>query len=300
MNERVKGYLCVAASAVLYGLNPIAAKYAYAGGANPLNLLLLRGAAVVPLFVYALIRGEDMSPPRGKQARDIGILGLAGMFLTPLFLFLSYTYIPSGAATSLHYVYCVLTLIVCVVFYREKFDSIKAACVALCVLGVFMIYAPDGMDSALGVALALASAVTFAAYTVYLDKSGLHRLSPVKLQVFCQCVALPFSFAYAAATGALSFKMSAPAWGAALGYFMFGACIAGLLFQRGVHYIGAQRSAILSTLEPLTSAVLGVALFYENITWRAALGMAAILAAAVLITAADGLRERRTRAEAPR
>lgn len=298
MNERVKGYLCVAASAVLYGLNPIAAKFAYAGGATPLNLLLLRGAAIVPLLAYALFRGEDMRPPRGKQARDVGVLGLAGMFLTPLFLFLSYTYIPSGAATSLHYVYCVLTLLICVLFYREKFDYLKAACVALCMLGVFFIYAPDGMDSALGVALALGSAVTFATYTVYLDKSGLHRLSPVKLQIYCQCVALPFSFAYAAATGALSFQMSAPAWGAVVGYFIFGACIAGLLFQQGVHYIGSQRSAILSTLEPLTSAVLGVALFSEEMTWRAALGMAAILAAAVLLTAADGLRERRRRGEA--
>lgn len=294
MNERIKGYLFVIASAVLFGMYPIAAKCAYAGGATPINLLILKGAALLPLGIIAFfVQKQKMRIPRKTQARDIAVLAVTGALLTPLLLLLSYTYISSGAATSLHYVYCVVTLLLCVVVYREKFDIIKAICVAACVAGVYLLYAPGETGSALGIVFALASAVTYAVYTVYLDKSGLHAMNPIRLQFFVLCVSLPLSLVCAAATGTLTFKMSAPAWGAALAYYVFGACAATLLFQLGVHYIGSQRSTILSTIEPLTSAVLGIVFFSEKLTWRFAMGMTAILAAAVLIASADGVREKR-------
>ncbi len=296
MNERVKGYLYAVASAALFGMFPIASKFALAGGATPLNLLVLKGAALLPLGVMAFAgRRVDMRVPRGKEARDVAVLAAMGALLTPLLLLLSYTYIESGAATTLHYAYCVLTLVICVVVYKEKFDFVKGVCVALCVAGVFLIYAPKQAGSLAGVLFALASAVTYAVYTVYLDKSGLHGMSPVKLQFYVLCVSVPLSVAYAAATGALSFKMSAPAWGAALLYSMFGSCLGTLFYQRGVHYIGSQRATILSTMEPLTSALFGAALFAERLSWRSAFGMAAVIAAAVLVAAADSLRERRRR-----
>lgn len=294
MTKRIKGYLCVAAAAALYGLNPIAAKYAYAGGAVAIDLVLMRGASLAPLALFAFwLRPEDMRIPRGRQAFDIGVLAVMGLFLTPMLLFSSYSYISSGAATSLHYVYCVLTLLICVLFYRDRFDWIKAVCVVLCVAGVFMIYAPGEGGAALGVVFALASALTFAVYAVYMDKSGLHAMSPVKLQFYSLCISGPLTLVYAIATGTLSLKMNAPAWGVTLLFFMLGSCVAGILFQRGVHYIGPQRAAILSTIEPLTSAVLGILLLSEKLSWRAGIGMAAILVAAALVAAVDGIRERR-------
>ncbi len=299
-DERVKGYIFVVLSAMLYGMYPIASKFAYSGGATPVDLLLLKGTAIFPLALLGFFNKKtDMriaKPERGKTLRDIAILAVSCAVLTPLLLLSSYALIPAGTATVIHYSYCVITLVMCVIIYRDRLDPIKLVCVIMCISGVFLLYSPKIAGNLSGMLLALASAFTFAFYTVYLDKSGLHSMEPVKLQFYILTVSIPLSLIYAAATRSFSFKMSAPAWGAALAYYMLGATFASLFFQMGVHRIGSQRSAILSTIEPLTSVVFGVTLFNEQLTWRSAAGMAVILAAAVLITVIDGKRAKRTRA----
>lgn len=297
-NERIKGYIFVILSAVLYGMYPIASKFAYSGGATPTDLLLLKGTALLPLALMGFLNKKtDMRIEKEgckKTLLNIAVLAAAGAVLTPLLLLTSYTLIPAGTATVIHYSYCALTLVICVVIYKDKLDPVKLLCVMLCLSGVFLLYSPKVEGSLTGMLVALASAFTFAFYTVFLDKSGLHSMGPVKLQFYILCVSVPVSVIYAAVTNTFSFKMSAPAWGAALAYYMIGAALASVFFQMGVHRIGPERSAILSTIEPLTSVILGVTLFGEELTWRSAAGMAVIIAAAVFVTAADSLRAKRT------
>ena len=90
----------------------------------------------------------------GREFRKILVLSLccAG---TPLLLFQSYRYIPSGMATTIHFVYPILVLLGCVVFYRERLTVKKSVCAALCLLGILFFYTPGESGSPAGVALAL-------------------------------------------------------------------------------------------------------------------------------------------------
>ena len=294
MKPRVKGYLLVIAAAALYGCYPIISKFALSNGASAPLLLILKSCGLISYGLMGFLNPKVDMRPKGHPLWKIALLSLFGAVLTPLLLLSSYTFIPSGTATTVHYLYCVFTLVICVVIYHEKLDWIKAACVVMCMAGVALLYSPSLEGSAIGLGLAFASAITFALYAVYLDKSGLHDMQPVKLQFYLLCFSTPITLLYGIFSGGLeNIKMSAPAWGAACGYYLIGAAAAGLFFQRGVHLIGSERTAILSTIEPLTSVLLGVLLFSEELSLKSGLGVAAILAAAVLITSVDGLRSKK-------
>ena len=62
------------------------------------------------------------------------------------------------------------------------------------------------------------------------------------------------------------------------------------LFQLGIRYTGAVAAAILSTLEPITSVILGVLVLGELFTTRKIAGCVCILFSVVLIAAAGKKR----------
>ena len=58
--------------------------------------------------------------------------------------------------------------------------------------------------------------------------------------------------------------------------------VACVLFQLGIAMTGAQKTAILSTFEPLTSIVLGVVCFGEAVGIKTGIGVAFILALSLI------------------
>ena len=87
------------------------------------------------------------------------------------------------------------------------------------------------------------------------------------------------SFAVAAVVLGFALRIDAPSWLAIV------ICIgAVMLFQKGTFLIGAQRAAILSTFEPITSIFVGILFLNETLTPRILLGSAITLVAGVFIT----------------
>ena len=115
-----KGFSLVILSAVLFGTMPFFAKQIYGMGGNSLTLCFHRFCLSIP-FLYLIVRYKYKISLKitGREFRKILVLSLccAG---TPLLLFQSYRYIPSGIATTIHFVYPILVLLGCVVFYRER------------------------------------------------------------------------------------------------------------------------------------------------------------------------------------
>lgn len=73
-------------------------------------------------------------------------------------------------------------------------------------------------------------------------------------------------------------------WLAALAFSLMICIGAVMLFQKGTFLIGAQRAAILSTFEPITSIFVGILFLNETLTPRILLGSAITLVAGVFIT----------------
>ena len=98
-NKNLKGCLFAVLSAIIYGSMPLMAKYVYADGVTPLTLVFLRNLfSVVPLAILAYREKKTLKIPVSALPA-IGFMSLLGCCLTPVLLFSSYQYIPSGLAT---------------------------------------------------------------------------------------------------------------------------------------------------------------------------------------------------------
>ena len=97
--ELVKGYLFVIVSAVIYGCMPLMATHIYADGVNPMTLVFLRNFLSLPaLAALALWQQKTLKVPKATLG-PVSLLALFGCCVTPVLLFSSYRYIPSGTAT---------------------------------------------------------------------------------------------------------------------------------------------------------------------------------------------------------
>ncbi|PWM21601.1 MAG: EamA/RhaT family transporter [Oscillospiraceae bacterium] len=286
MLGRYKGIFLVICSAVLFGCMPLMANIIYEHGGTPVTLTLMRNFLALP-FLWLLMRRSGK--PMALRRQDIFPMFLLslGFVGTPVLLFSSYRSIPSGMATTIHFVYPVFVLLGCVLFCRERLSRVKTLCVALCTCGILLFYTPGDTAGLSGILLAFLSGITYAFYIIYLGRCRVSQLATFTLAFWLCLFSSADLLLYLAATGGLQFSMSPLGWGLC---FFFAVSItvgASVSFQVGVKEIGAQRAAILSTFEPITSIVIGIVVFSEPFGIKTAAGVLSILAAVMILTLFD-------------
>lgn len=280
MSEISKGKVYIVLSAIIFGLMPLGASLAYRGGSNALQLVFFRLSVVIPLYWFlARKKGQSLKLTR-KQAVQIQFLSL-GFTFTPISLYLSYYYIDSGVATTLHFMYPLIVVMACWIFYAEKPGLKMWLCLLLTLIGLFM-NMPRESAGILGIVLALISALTYAFYVVYLAKSGLRELGSMAL-LFHICLFGSLQ------TGLVTtlFKSWSPmnAFGV-MGSVVFALVVSfgAMSFQKGTFIIGPQKASILSTLEPLTSILVGLLLLGDRITLISGSGLVLILLSSFVLS----------------
>ncbi|MEA5135476.1 MAG: DMT family transporter [Candidatus Fimivivens sp.] len=288
MDKYLKGCAYIIVSAVIFGCMPLMAKNIYAEGVNAISLVLLRNVLAMPVL-YLLLRAKKINiwPSNKGAVKRITLLGLYGSVLTPALLFYSYNYVSSGMATTLHFVYPVFVLLGCAVFFHDKIGLVKGCSVLLGSIGMLFFYTPGESAQFVGMALAIISGITYAAYIVYLDKSGLGKEHPFKIGFGMAFVCSAMLGTFVMLTGSLTLPKSFFGW--ALCFFFAMAVMVGAvaLFQMGAAIVGPQRAAILSTFEPITGIAVGILAFNEPFGIKTALGSVLIIAAVVLLTVFD-------------
>ncbi len=83
----------------------------------------------------------------------------------------------------------------------------------------------------------------------------------------------------------MSFVISWQGWTAEIMLVLFCTVFALILFQRGLFLCGEIKASLLSIFEPITSVVVGIFVFDENITLKITLGIAAVLLSTILLVA---------------
>ena len=288
MNKRNFGVAAVIVSAVCFGFVPMFMQYLKSMGGTTLSAAFCRFfLSLLPIYCYLKIKRVPLSITK-RQFAKVCLITIAGYGGTSLLLFFSYNYIPTGMATTLHFCYPAMVIVFSIVFLREKVRPLKLLCVAMCLAGMFMFYDVGGNISLTGIFLAFISGNTYAFYRLYLDKSEL-----LKLIFYMNTVAAVLIGAVALATGQMILPFPAAGWAAATAFAVFVSFIAVLGFQIGVKYTGGQSAAILSTLEPITSVMVGIIVYGESFSAKGVAGCVLILAATVIVAMIkeDGVKE---------
>lgn len=299
MKPTIKGYLFVIISAIVYGCMPLGAKIIYADGVNAMSLVLYRNLLAIPIMALLVKLQGDQLRVTKQELGKVTILSLLGACVTPLMLFLSYNYISSGTATTFHFIYPAAVVLGGIAFFKEKVRIPALLCVVLCTVGACLFYTPEQHIDPFGSALALLSGVVYAAYILLLSRSGLQKMSGFKLSMYMSLVCSAVMLIVCLALGALTFPGSLKGWVACTAFSLVLCIGAVYLFQQGAFLIGSQRAAILSTFEPITSLIVGVAVFKEALTVRSVFGAVLIIAATVGISLFDILAAKPHRSKIP-
>lgn len=286
MQSRTKGFLLGALGAAFYGMNPLFALPLYEAGLSPDSVLFHRywmGAAMLGLAMAVRRRSFRVSPLMAVR------LAVAGVFVaaSSLFLFLSYERMDAGVASTILFVYPVMVAVAMVALFREPIAPATVAGLVLASAGIVLLCQTDG-DAPLyatGAAMALLSALFYAAYFVGVRRSALKTLSSDLTTFYVLLFGVSLFWIRLGGGSALQTPPTPAAWGHCLGLALFTTVIALVFTTKAIHLVGATPTAILGALEPVTAVFIGVAVFGEPLTWRLCLGIAAVVGAVTLVVA---------------
>jgi len=286
-----KGFFFVAVSAVTFGVAPMVAVFVYRGGCNTATLLFLRQTIACAIFLC--FAGRRMIETLRVHAKKVVPLALLCSVATPGFLMASYLYISSGLATTLHFIYPMFVFLIEVAMRRARCAALKLLCYAACTVGVFLLNGGGGVLDLRGAVTALASGVVYAIYIVRLEHSGVSELDPFAVAGVFFGIAAVSLLVWCLATNSFTFSFDLWLW-ALIVVYSIGIGIGGtVFFQIGVRYIGGQRAALFSCLEPIVSVLCGAAFLRERFTAAALIGTVVII---VSITAAAVIDNRAVKA----
>ncbi|MEW5785668.1 MAG: DMT family transporter [Bacillota bacterium] len=286
MHQYFKGVLLVLLSAFGFGLMPIFALYAYRGGINVATLLFIRFTLATALFlVYILIKHRRITL-NFKDLLHLFILGGVCYTLQSTFYLTAVRHITPSLAALLLYSFPIYVVILSCIFEREKLTRMTIASIGVSFAGVLLILGTSyGRISGLGVVLALGAALVYSVY-IMLGNRVIKTIPPIITSTFVSMFAGIGVIAVSLFTENLNFSFSPTVWVHIFGLTVFCTIIAILAFFRGIELLGPVRASILSMTEPLFTTISAVILLQDRLTAMQAVGGAAVLTGAILITKA--------------
>jgi len=259
--------------------------------ANVLMWRYVLGSVVMVAFV-----GTQHYPrmPRREAVRFITIGGGGQALLVGLALS-SLRYVTAATLAFLFYTYPTWVTLVQTVRGAERLTARRLLALALSFCGIVVIVAGPVagsfakgavLDFSLpawrGVALALGAAVVYGLYIPtmqYLQKSH-----PVPVtSAYAKLGSAVCFLLLAVGTQSFSYSMSATAWEAIVALTLVSTVLPSVFFLMGLMRLGPVRTAIVSTVEPFLTAVLGALVLRQPITPNILFGGAMIVSAVVVL-----------------
>lgn len=285
--DRILGALAIVTAASIWATLGLFAKILYAEGVSFEALVAVRasvGWAAVMVFVLAT-GGVKRLRVSGRDLAFLAPLGLIGIGLFYLFYFYTVGESTVGTAAVLNYSSPAFVVVLAYLFLGEALGAAKVAALLLTAAGIFMVagaYAPANLEvSPVVLVTGLLSGLTYGLYSIF-GRPVAGRLGPSVILSY----ALFFGalLLIVAALPTLDTLAGLPAGSYAL-LFMLAVVHTALgfaLYTFGLGRLGAGRSAIVATVEPVVAVILGTTLLDEELTTPKIVGAWLVISGAIL------------------
>ena len=208
-----------------------------------------------------------------------------------LFLIAGYSYMPSGVATTLHFMYPVFTALTMMLFFHEPRRMSTVLAITMAVAGLFVLsWTGQGEVALLGVVLEIISALCFALYLIRVNRSKISSMLPTKLTFYVMMLgALIFAatiiYERSEIEMATHFAVlpSTRGWLNLIALSLVCTVITNLALVHAIKMIGPTITAVLGVLEPVTAILLGIIFMGESLTPPIVLGIMLIISAVLII-----------------
>ena len=294
------GVLLCLVSAACFGAMAVFGKLAYAEGVSPEALLLLRfGLAAALLGGLQLVRRRSAPRLPREGVRRLVLtalaLGAVGYALQATLYFAALERLDAPVVGLVFYTYPVLVALVAALLGRERLTRRRGAALAVASAGTALVLlgAGDVALDALGVVLALGTAVAYTGYILVSD-SVVHRVPPVALAALVMTGAAGALALRAALTGGVDLGLTAAGWGWTACIAVVSTVVAMLAFFAGLARTGPSAASILSAFEPVVTTALAAVVLGELLRPAQLAGALVVLSSVAVLQ----VRPRRRRATA--
>lgn len=265
-------------SALGFGSMALFASIAYDAGVSPSMLLTLRFAIAVALLA-PLVWLRRAALPRGRTLAGFVLMGLLYTGQSQAY-FTALMHASSGLVGLLLYTYPVLVTMLAVAIGSEKLDRRTMLLLVVAVAGMAVMLGGDLQGTPLGIMLGLAAAGIYAVY-ILLGGRITPGVDPLAGTLVIMSIAALGNGGFALAHGS-SLPPTAAAWLAIAAIAALSA-VAVATFLVGIRHVGPSQASIISTLEPVITLCLGVAVLSESVGGGQLLGGAMVLSAVILL-----------------
>lgn len=282
--NKLNGLLYGVISSASFGLIPLFAIPAMQHGMDFMNVISYRFLfATIALAILLKIRKVSF----GITKSDLPVLLLLSFFylISSVFLLWGYNFMPSGVATTIHFMYPVITTVVMMLFFHEKNSLLRTLAILMAIGGVYALSYSNssGETDIWGVVIVLISAVGYALYLVAVGQRKNQGLKGLKLTFYVFLFSTVILLTGMLSTGSLNMVPDYITAGNLLLLAIIPTIVSNLSLIEAIKYIGATKTSVLGAMEPVTAVIVGLAVFGEPFTVTIAIGILLIIMAVTII-----------------
>ncbi len=283
-SNKVKGFSAGIIAAICYGTNPLGTLKLYHDGFSSGSVLIYRYLLAVMMFAIVMLFKRESFTVKWGHAIRLAFLG-SFFSLSSCTLYVSFQYMAAGIASTLLFVYPIMTAVLMTVFFHEKVTWTTSLAILLAVLGVGLLYQGDGDEklSTTGFALVMVSSLLYAMYIISVNRWNT-TMSNVKFTFWVLVFGMITMVLFTLISGESFQLLHTPKqWLCATQLALLPTVLSLFFMTISINLIGSTPAAIMGALEPVTAVIIGVFVFGENFSIQLGIGIAAILAGVTLI-----------------
>lgn len=290
--SRITGVTSAVVSSTTFGLIPLFTISLLAVGVGSPTILCYR--FLIAAVAMAIIMFFTRRSFRIAMDQVVVMALLAALYASTAILLLeSYKYIPSGIATTIHFLYPLVVTLTMAWLFKEKMSRSIYIAVVLSLVGVALLAwgEHDAGDFRRGVTYALVTVVTYAAYIVGVMRSRAARVDSVVLTFYVLAFGALMFMLYALATTGIEAVHRWSSWRDLLMLALICTVLSDFALIMAIKRIGSTRTSILGSMEPLTAVVVGVVYFGERMDTTSVIGLLLVICAVVVVIVQSAPRE---------
>ncbi len=280
------GAIFILLSACGFGVMGVFAVWSYGAGTNTVTLLAMRFTiAAALLWPYLALTHQPLGVRDHRKLLGLALLG--AMYVgQALAYFNAIRYIPVGLTSIILFIHPAIVVILAWLIFKEHMSLPKLFALALALAGVALVIgAPAGpqSDLLLGIGIALIGVVIYALYII-LSTRIMVGISALTASAYLFTAAALILLLYGLASDQFRPQDVQPSgWLDILGVALLGTVLAITTFFAGLVRLGPSRATIISTLEPVITAISGWLLLGQQLGGWQLLGGALILTAVLFL-----------------
>lgn len=282
------GLLFAIVASVIFGLIPLFSVPLIQAGMSVPSIVCYRFALSTCIMGALLFFQKESIRVSIKELGSLFCLSVC-YALTALLLTSSYQYIPSGIATTIHFLYPVWVCLLTLFLFKDKVSKSTLVAMVAAILGVALLSLSGTHNhhiSGKGILIVLGTVVAYGSYLAWLPKSAVKNMNGMKVTFWLMgCCTVIFTLNILFTKGIHGFNPvpDTPSWINLLLVSLLPTLVSNLTLIQAIKRIGPTATSILGCLEPFTAVIIGIVVFHEHCTALQLAGILIVISAVSLL-----------------